>query len=289
MIDLHSHTTYSDGHSSVKELLIEAQNINLSTLSITDHNTVDAYKEIKQERIRNLYSGIIISGIELTTTYNGEIIELLGYNFDIDKMNELLKGKVDSFEEKQLKEYELIKNRYQEIGIKMNLDNVIFDPKKESSRIAFCNEIKKYSENHDFFLTNEALTTDRGFTRNEVFNPKSPLYVDQTSLFPTLEEVIDIIHQANGLAFLAHTFAYSKNISDKLEDIIKDYNLDGLECYYTTFTKEQTEYLIDMCDKHNLFKSGGSDYHGTNKVNHELGIGNGSLAIDKDLISDWFN
>ena len=102
MIDIHTHTTYSDGSSSVEEILKEANSANINIFSITDHNTIDAYDEVK--KLRYLFSGNIISGVEITTTYKGETIEVLGYGFDLDKMKKLLSENVLNFEEKQLKE-----------------------------------------------------------------------------------------------------------------------------------------------------------------------------------------
>lgn len=289
MIDIHTHTKYSDGSSTVKELLEEAQNIGLTLLSITDHNTIDAYRELSNPEIRNTFKGSIIPGIEITTTYNGETIEILGYGFDLNKMNGFLKENVLTFEEKQLKEFELIKTQYKKIGVKFDSSAIKFDPKTESSRIAFVNEIKKYPENNKFFLYKESLETNSGFTRNEVYNPKSPLYVDESSLFPTLEKTIEMIHDADGVAFLAHTFAYSPNIANDILNIIKNYNLDGLECYYTTFTDEQSDFLVKLCHDRNMYISGGSDFHGTRKTNHNLGTGHGNLNITEDIVKDWIS
>lgn len=287
MIDIHTHTTYSDGSSSVEDILKEADNSNINIFSITDHNTIDAYYEVK--KLRHLFSGNIVSGVEITTTYKGETIEVLGYGFDLDKMKKLLSENVLTFEEKQLKEFELIKNQYKKIGVKFKEENIIFDPKVESSRVAFVKEIKKYPDNFKFFLYESSITTDSGFTRNEVYNPKSPLYVDESSLFPSLENTIDMIHSAGGLAFLAHVYAYSKNISEELINILDNYNLDGLECFYTTFTDEQSKYLVDLCKKRFLYMSGGSDFHGTRKINHNLGIGSGNLNINDEIITSWCN
>lgn len=287
MIDLHCHTTYSDGSFSVVELLKEAEKEELTLLSITDHNTIQAYYELENSDIREKFKGNILPGVEITTTYKGEIIEVLGYGFDLDTMNELLRLNVLSFEEKQLKEYDLIKNRYREIGVTFDESNIHFNPKVESSRVSFVNEIKKYPENNKFFLSEESLTTSSGFTRNEVYNPKSPLYVDQSSLFPNLEKSIEMIHKSGGVAFLAHTFAYSPNIANQLMDIIGSYSLDGLECFYTTFTSEQSKYLVDVCKSCKLFMSGGSDFHGTRKVNHNLGTGHGNLCIDEGIVAEW--
>ena len=287
MIDMHTHTIYSDGSFSVKELLEEAEKVGLSLLSITDHNTIQAYDELKDVNLRSIFSGDIIPGIEITTTYKGETIEILGYGFNQQIMQQFLNFNVLTFEEKQLKEYELIKIQYKKIGVTFNENNIKFNPKKESCRVAFVNEIKKHPQNYKFFLNEESITTASGFTRNEVYNPKSPLYVDESSLFPSLEKAIDMIHQSGGLAFLAHTFAYSPNIASELQNIIENYALDGLECFYTTFTEEQSNYLIQLCKERNLFMSGGSDFHGTRKKNHNLGTGRVNLNIDKNVVEPW--
>lgn len=287
MIDIHTHTCYSDGSSTVQELLSEAQKLGITLLSITDHNTLDAYRELSDPNTRNLYKGSIIPGIEITTTYNGETIEVLGYGFDLNKLNKELKNKVLTFEKKQLKEFDLIKSQYRKIGVKFDPTEIKFDPKKESCRQAFVQEIKKYPENYKYFLYKESLETNSGFTRYEVYNPKSHLYVDESSLFPTLEETIEMIHDAEGIAFLAHPFAYSPNIANDLTNLIKNYNFDGIECYYTTFTEEQTNYLLKLCEDRNMFSSGGSDFHGTRKTNHNLGTGNNNLNIPEKLVEPW--
>ena len=287
MIDLHTHTTYSDGSYNVLELLNEAQKRKLNIISITDHNTIQAHFELLNPNIRNIFAGEIITGIELTTTYKGETIEILGYGFNIETMQCFLNDNVLTFEEKQLKEYELIKKQYEKIGVIFDEKNIQFNPKVESCRIAFAREIKKYSQNYKFFLNQESITTNTGFTRNEVYNPKSPLYVDESSLFPSLEKTIEMIHKSGGLAFLAHTFAYSTNIPNDLLNIINNYKLDGLECFYTTFTDEQTNYLINICKENKMYISGGSDFHGSRKKNHNLGTGQGNLYIDENEVSNW--
>lgn len=287
MIDIHSHTTYSDGSSGVEDLLNEAERLNLSLLSITDHNTIQAYLELQNPNIRDKFRGKIIPGVEITTTYKGETIEVLGYGFDLDTMQQFLNDNVLTFEEKQLKEYELIKNRYKDIGVIFDENNIKFNPKIESCRPAFVIEIKKYPENYKFFLNQESINTASGFTRNEVYNPKSPLYVDESSLFPSLDLAIEMIHNSGGLAFLAHTFAYSPNIAKELFNIISNYELDGLECFYTTFTKEQSDYLVNVCKNREMYMSGGSDFHGTRKVNHNLGTGHGNLHIDEVIVDSW--
>ncbi len=287
MIDIHTHTTYSDGTLTPGELLEEAQKKKLTIISITDHNTIGAYEELKNPNIRGKFKGMIIPGIEITTTYHGETIEVLGYNFNLDMMSELLKESVLTFEEKQIQEYNLIKKQYQKIGVIFDEENIKFNQKKESCRVSFWKEIKRHPENNCLFLEEKSKEEASSFTRNEIYNPKSLLYVDESSLFPSLEKAIAMIHESGGLAFLAHTFAYSPNIANSILDILGNYKLDGLECFYTTFTEEQSNYLVSLCKEKGLYMSGGSDFHGTRKINHNLGTGRGNLQMEEKIIESW--
>ena len=81
--------------------------------------------------------------------------------------------------------------------------------------------------------------------------------------------------------------ASSKKCFSIIDEIYNETKLDGIECYYTTFSKKQTEKLLDFARRKNLLISGGSDYHGLNKKQHDLGIGRGNLKINKDNISNW--
>ena len=120
-------------------------------------------------------------------------------------------------------------------------------------------------------------------------NPNSRFYVNQSSLYISFQDAIDIIHKAGGFAFLAHPFVYSKNIVENLDEIVARFNLDGIECYYYSFTYEQTQYLLDFCEKNMLYVSGGSDYHGTVRPGVEIGIGKGNLLVDETKCYEWIN
>lgn len=259
-VDMHTHTNHSDGSSTVENSLKKAKQLGLSIISISDHNTVSAYDEIEKNNLRNLYDGEIIPGVEITTTYNGEVIEILGYGFDIQKMKKLLSENVYSFYDKQIAESKLNLSTFKKYGIYFSSEfeskmtehpEELFDPDKASSRKAFLHEIKKHSQNSKFFNSKEQMEniSFRDFTRNIVYNPKSNLYVDQSPLYPSLNRTITIIHQAGGIAFLAHLYEYSPTIAENLKNIATNYQLDGIECYYTTFTKEQTSFLENFCKK----------------------------------------
>lgn len=285
MIDLHTHTINSDGSLTTLELIKEAESKGLKYLSITDHNTLKSYEELNE--IRSIYSGKIINGVELTTSYKGEIVEILAYNFDLDKMQKLMLEEKVIVERRYQKRFKLMKNRYKDLGIKF--DYSLFDEDEEVHIKDIHRELVKHPENDRFFLDIKNKNTRTLFFRNELYNPKSKLYVDQTNHYPDLTTILSIIHRAGGLAFLAHPYIYSKNIILELENIINNYQIDGIECYYTTFTEEQTKHLLKIASKYNLYISGGSDYHGENKLNHFLGKVNGRKIMPIEKVKIWLD
>ena len=88
---------------------------------------------------------------------------------------------------------------------------------------------------------------------------------------------------------MPHLFIY-KAIKDKeafIQDIITNYDVDGLECYHSDFSNEEIQYLLDLTEKNNLLRSGGSDYHGINKQGIEMAVGKGNLKIEDSLVQNW--
>lgn len=289
MIDLHSHTTYSDGSDSVEELLIKAQSLGIELLSITDHNSVKAYYDKVYLNYQQYFKGNIIKGVEITTTYQGEIVEVLGYGYDLDAMNQLLEENVLTFENKQKKEYELLKKGFEKANFTFDINNIQYDPTKESARKHFYHEMMQYPENVERLENKSSLESSSKFTRQEVYNPSSPYYIDQSSLYPSLEKTVSMIHEAGGIALLAHLYIYKNAPTFRVDllEIVSKFKLDGVECHYSTFTKEQREDLMNFCQENNLLKSGGSDYHGTRKPTITLGSGMGDLKVPENITEDW--
>ena len=90
MIDLHIHSTYSDGSKTVKEILVEAQNLGLNTISFTDHETCNAYNELEKINTKYYFSGNIINGIELKSSYKDIVLDILGYGINCKKIKKYL-------------------------------------------------------------------------------------------------------------------------------------------------------------------------------------------------------
>lgn len=289
MIDLHTHTLCSDGTDEPIELLKKAEKIGIEVLSITDHNTVEAYEMLEKYDVSKYYSGKLITGVELNTKILGIPIEILGYEIDYKKMGELLKKHYISAEERNKIEAKLIVEKCKENGIKLEEDCLErFNGEKFASKF-IQGEISKFEENLSFFKEEEALTDLKVFYRSYMSNPDCPLYVEPSDIVPTFEVASSLIRECGGLVFIPHIFEYQENAHKILNFILENYEIDGIECYYTTFSNEQTEKLVDLCKKKNLYMSGGSDYHGKNKINVNLGVGSGNLNIKEETIEAWKN
>lgn len=286
VIDLHTHTNKSDGTYTPNELLIEAENKHLEILSITDHETVEAYYDID----RSLFSGMIIPGIELRTSCLGVAIELLGYGFDIDIMRDSLK-KYHYMNTQELDNYmiNLAYEQYTKRGIKIDKTfiqdyNPVIFPRLSKYIQA---SVFRHSEN-EYLLKD--IPEGKSFFRTCITNPKSPLFLDLSSAFPSASDLIKAIKNADGLVAIPHIFEYQDNAENILKELLENYDIDIIECYYQSFTKEQTNYLLNICKKYNKFSSGGSDFHGSIRPDVFLGTGkNNNLFIPKEEVNLWIH
>lgn len=283
-IDLHTHSTKSDGTFTPNELLTLAEHEKLAILSITDHESVDAYYDMN----RNLFSGKIIPGIELRTSCFGVAIELLGYGFDIDKMKETIK-KYHYKNTEELDSYmiHLAYEQYTKKGVKLNSNFIDEFNTPASPRLSkyVKSAIMNHPENEIF---SKEIPEGKSFFRTCMTNPNHPLFLDLSPAFPTVAELIKAIKDAGGIVSIPHIFQYKDYAEKILFHLLDNYDIDLVECYYSSFTPEQTEFLIDVCKKYNKHISGGSDFHGSIRPNVELGKGtNKNLQIPEESINAW--
>ena len=212
---------------------------------------------------------------------------MLGYGLDLDvmKKTEIIKeGFVHSTVEGQSKILDRLKYICDKLGIKYSKDLEITSPNYMANDV-LVDDILKYPDNKD--ILNSMNIVDRSsFYRKHFCELSSPFYVDQNRGKKDIFYVTSLIHQAGGLAFLAHPFVYNlPNIKDTLDEIVSLNIIDGIECAHRKHTEEEIVFLIDYCNQHNLKKSGGSDFH---IDSHYLGYANkGKYAIDDNLVSDW--
>ena len=287
MIDLHIHTTYSDGTFSVKEILKEAQEKKLEVISITDHDNVKAYKEIGKIDVNNFYSGKIITGCEFKCVlpeYNLPI-EILGYEFEVSIVEKFLDSHNNM--EKQSKYLEHLKSVGKRIGLTFDENIKVNLERAEYASLIFEREINKYEKNKQILLEN-GINITTNFYRDAQSNKNSIFYIDEKNDYVQPDEIIDLIHKAGGKSFLAHPYIYRvNNVLEMAQTLINNYNIDGLECYYSLFTQQQTNDLVELCKKNKLYRSGGTDFHGDNKPNIQLGNGIGNLNVRIENVQEW--
>lgn len=293
MIDLHLHTTYSDGADSLIDILKKAEKNKLDYISITDHDNCNSYMEMREINIKEYYSGKIIPGIEIKCAHNGRLIEILGYKIDIDKMKKWCDAYyADKTKDKlQQKYFDMLYDRC----LKMNLildpkEKISFNNKKDWASMAIYSEIKKHPENknrvpEDFWRDFNTFSKKYCGDKNHI------LYLDKSTDYPSVQEAIEAVKKCNGLVFLPHLFIYkwAEDIYSLIEEILSTYKVDGIECYHSEFNSDNIEYFKKMCKERNYLMSGGSDYHGINKPGIEMAIGKGNMHIPTDIISDWID
>lgn len=216
MIDLHVHTTYSDGADSLIEVLKKAEEMELSYISITDHDNCNAYKELKNIDIKKYYTGTIIPGIEIKCGYKGRLIEILGYKIDTEKMQDwadvYYKDKTKT--QLQKKYFDILYKNCKEMGLKLAEDlGNSFDPEKEWASVCIYKELIKYEENKSIFPQG-ILDTFDNFSKKYCGDVNSKLYIDKTADYPSVQEAIDIVKNVMGWYF-CHTCSYINGLMIK--------------------------------------------------------------------------
>lgn len=292
MIDLHMHSVYSDGDKTVAEILKMCEDKKLEYISITDHNTCSVYED-KNILNNNIFSGKIIKGVEMNATFENKNIEILGYKIKEPKIIEEWSKKFFS-EEVLKKQQEDSKNKLLRICDKKGL---IYDesaikkdvPLTDYITIYIYKELIKHEENYS--ILGEFANSLNLFIRKGLMNPESEYYTGSNEILkPKYKDVIDVIHKAGGLAFLAHPFEYRfEDTIDFINKLREEKELDGIECFHPSANEKEMNTLVEYAKENNLYISGGSDYHGKKKADVEIGTGKGNLNIKTEFIKKWID
>lgn len=251
-VDLHIHSNFSDGSDSLEELVKNIQNSEIKIFALTDHDTIDGCKEIKKFLKEDIK---FIPSVELTCEYEDTRCHILGLNCDINntELNNLIKkGRI------------LRKNKL-ETRIKFLKD-------KWDIELTQSEKDWLYSRNSVVKTHVANILVNRGLSDNNVDAMKKYLKGCKTpnSKFDK-KEAISAILSAGGTPIWAHPLGGEgeEHISPetflKRFEILKSDGIQGLECYYSRYNDEEIEFLVNFAKENNMFISGGSDYHGTNK------------------------
>lgn len=268
-IDLHIHSTMSDGTLTPSELVDLARKRGLKAIALTDHDTFAGYDEASR---RGSDIGLeVLSGVELSVTHQENHLHLLGYLFDC--ADDTFLGRVEKLQRARDQRNKEIIARLNALGIIVTTDelaDVSGSGQTGRPHIAKLLLNKKIVRSMD-----EAFDTYLGRSGS--------VYVSRFSY--NIEEAIAFIHQAGGVAVLAHPYHLLKDDIEKgaLLGQLKDIGLDGVEAYYPTHIRKFRKQLIKLAENYGLFITGGSDYHGAIRQGTSLAGGKG-VSVPEDIV-----
>jgi len=268
-IDLHTHSTKSDGTLSPTELILQAKEIGVEAIALTDHDTIAGYDEaLKAGKEADI---TVISGVEISTSYMEKEIHIVGLFVnckDVEFKKKLQKLELERDNRNKFMVEMLNKNgidiMYEEVIEKYK--DVVFTRAHMANELLLRGYVKSKSEAFKRYLGDYASC----YVKKELLNA---------------DETINMIKAAGGVAVLAHPFRYRLS-ADTINSLVKEFKnagLAGIEVYYPTHTKSERKFARELADKYNLLHSGGSDFHGKNKPDIQLGIGRGNLDIPYEL------
>ena len=252
LIDLHLHTYYSDGTFTPEQVAKAAEEMKLAAISLTDHDTIEGCDRLaKACDERNIE---FIPGTELSVDIEGNEMHLLGYF--LDTQNERLITETTKYQQNRTNRVHGLVDQLNELGIELDAD-AVFD-------LAKCNapgrpHVARALVNHGF-----CGSVDEAFSR--FLRRGATAWVPKTNV--DYREGIELIHQAGGLAVMAHP---GLNKIDRLiPDLVKA-GLDGLECWHTRHPKSTAKRYREMAERYGLIITGGSDCHGAGRGHPLIG------------------
>ncbi len=274
-IDLHIRSNYSDdGCYDVEEIFKMAKNNGMETISITDHNC--ARVNAAAHRFAHLYHIQYIPGVEFDCVYGQERIRILGYYIDwnLEIFNIL---EQESLRREKEMSIERVKKFEQYSNIVIDLDSLMTNSRfqtitaQQITEMVFRNRqtrslpfVKKYLETS----ANDKEAMVR--FKNAVFGKGGPCFVE--GKYPSAREIIDAIHDANGIAILSSW--HLDYIDDSTIEKLVGLGLDGIECFSPVIQKQTMTALLKIVQRDKLFVSAGSDFHGPSRPGRHLGVTN---------------
>ncbi len=271
LIDLHTHSTESDGTLTPEELMYHAKESGLSAIALTDHDTLNG---IKKARPTAEKLGLeLVPGIELSTDYQQQEVHMLG--FYIDETNPTFVSKLKEFIDERDQRNEKMAVLLQNEGFHITMEALYQDyPDSVITRAHF----SRYLVEHGFVKNMETVFS-------KYLGDGCKCYVPRKKITPF--EAVSLIKMGGGLAFFAHPVLCHMN-QTRLRSFLqslKDAGLDGIEALYSMNTPGDERNMLQIAQEFDLLISGGSDFHGTNKPHIRLGTGRGNLKISYDILA----
>jgi 3',5'-nucleoside bisphosphate phosphatase len=268
-VDLHMHTTASDGKYTPSEIVGMAWKAGLRYIAITDHDSTEGIEEARSEAAR--HDGMtVIPGVEINSEVPVGELHMLGYFIDYKSAE--LTSTLSRLRNSRIERAKIMVRKLKNMGIKIDYERVeelagdgaVGRPHVAQAMLeqGFVNSFK------DAFL--------------RFIGKGCPGYVDREKIEPA--DAIQLISRAGGIPVMAHPFT-CENFEQRLSEW-KDAGLTGLETYYNGYTPEQVEKLAQLADEHGLITTGGSDFHGVDSMNDPpLGTVEVPMSCYENLVS----
>ncbi len=273
MVDLHMHSNFSDGSDSPTQLVEKAKTLGLTAIALTDHDTIDGIPEFMAAGEQ--LGMITVPGVEIsvdTKLPNNGHMHMLG--LFIDPQSKRLKDTLDYLRTQRNLRAEKIIRKLNELGVAITLEELLEEAGEGSIGRPHVAKI----------LVRKGVVSSIQEAFDIYLAKGKPAYMDKVKLGE--EDAINMIHEAGGLAILAHAHLMNYDTFEEARERImqlKAIGLDGFEIYYSTMPEEYTRGLIELAKAEGFVVSGGSDYHGANKDNIEMGSGLGTLQVPDEI------
>ena len=244
--DLHLHTHFSDGTFSPEELAGHAQRLGFAALALTDHDSVEGSARMAAACGA---AGIeFITGTELTAEFNDTELHILGYF--VDPQNQKLLVEITKFQSVRQDRIREMVARLNQMNIRLEVESVF--------ALANCKSPGRPHVARALVKAGLVQNLDEAFER--FLKKNRPAWVPKAKM--SALEGIELIHQAGGLAVMAHP---GLNRTDEIIPALVDAGLDGIECFHTKHSAALSARYLEIAAKFNLLVTGGSDCHGFSK------------------------
>ena len=255
MIDLHLHTTASDGHLSPAQLVARAHAAGLTTISVTDHDTVAAIAEVVE--LAGAVGIRVVPGIEITAVDDGRDVHMLGYFFD--PASTTLATLLERQRAVRVARVRDMGDRLAELGLPIDVESVLLAaaarPGSAVGRPQVARELMRAG-----YVSSVQQAFDLWLATGR------PAFIDRTG--PSPAAVVDAIHDAGGVASLAHPGVTRR---DELITALVDHGMDAIEVFHTDHSPEDVDAYQALARRHDVVVTGGSDFHGDASRRNTLG------------------
>lgn len=289
LVDLHVHSNVSDGTLTPSEVVRHAYEKGLKAIALTDHDTVEGIEEALAEciRLNEKLAGMgvkerkelwnpfeVVPGIEISCNYGKAELHILG--LFVDYKNREFRDALGEIRQKRIARNQ----KMIELFHKHNMDITMED---------------LYHGNPDTVVTRAhfaRLMQEKGYVKTKAdafkryIGPGCPLYLPKPTITP--EHAMNMLAMAKAVPVLAHPYLYKLGDAGTEECVqyLMKLGLKGVEAYHSSNNRYESGKLKDMAVRNGLFVTGGSDFHGTNKPDIEIGCGRGGLRVHESLLED---